>query len=126
MSPGVPATPTMGSSKVVEGRSVEFYSLDPIETSEAEPLADLYNRILRFITQDCGVLLDVAERTLGSTGPSVNLLAPAERKKTAGYEILTNVVWEEIVMRLMAELGHVIFAAGRPSIFHRVSLPPHP
>jgi hypothetical protein len=124
MSPGVPATPTMGTTfpvSAVEGRGIEFYAFEPIETSESEPLADLYNRILRFISQDCGVLLDVAERTLGSTAVVPGLLE--EKRKKVGYEVLTNVVWEEVVMRLMAELGHVIFAAGRPSTFHRVSTP---
>lgn len=105
----------------VEGRGLEFYAYEPIETSESEPLADLYNRILLFISQDCGVLLDIAERTLGRSTVLPGLLE--EKRKKAGYEVLTNVVWEEVAMRLMAELGHVVFAAGRPSIFHRVSPP---
>jgi hypothetical protein len=57
--------------------------------------------------------------------------SPSTREKTlyagsgvankAGYEMLSNVVWSEIVKRLMNECGHLIFAAGRPDTFHRVS-----
>lgn len=39
----------------------------------------------------------------------------------AGYEMLSNVVWNEIAKRLMNECGHLIFSAGRPDSFHRVS-----
>lgn len=108
-----------------------------------EPLAELYNKILNFISKDCGMLLDIAERSLAtpsmtlsnnnnnnasSTGLLAMSLASEELGKTkirstnSSYEILSNVVWEEIATRLMAELGHVIFAAGRPSIFHQVSI----
>lgn len=38
-----------------------------------------------------------------------------------GYEILSNVIWNEIAKRLMNECGHLIFSAGRPDAFHRVS-----
>lgn len=86
------------------------------------------------------MLLDIAERSLAtpsmtlssnnnasSTGLLALSLATEEvgkkkvRSTNSSYEILSNVIWEEVATRLMAELGHIIFAAGRPSIFHQVS-----
>ena len=38
-----------------------------------------------------------------------------------GFEIMANVVWSEIGRALMDELGGVIFAAGKPDEFRKVS-----
>lgn len=117
-----------------------FYALEPIRLPkaddsqwvagtapgepEANPLAELYNKLLAFIARDCGVLLDIAERTLAAPPPTTLAVALAaaaeEKKKRAGYDILNDVVWDEIANRLMSELGHTIYAAGRPSVFHQV------
>jgi hypothetical protein len=80
-----------------------LYSVEPLSPRD-DPLVELYNKILNFITRECGLILDVTERTLAR----------------AGFNILANVIWEEVANRLIAELGHVIFAAGRPDVFHRV------
>lgn len=131
-----PSTPTsrLGAA-FSEGsddhRVPSFYSFDRIGSSadgSPPPLAQLYNQILSFVSRECGVLLDVGERTLAS--PHHNALAlrdtngeqDTKSRSRTGYEILANVVWDEVATRLMSELGGFIFAAGRPSIFHEVRL----
>ncbi|ORY89153.1 oligomeric golgi complex component, COG2-domain-containing protein [Leucosporidium creatinivorum] len=120
-----------------EERSVpSFYIMDPVSASrgdgeastsndsELDPLAILYNKILTFISRECGLVLDVAERTVAVQPPASGAdgklgIEADEQKRRVGFELLSNVVWDEIANRLMSELGHVIFAAGRPSIFHQ-------
>ena len=152
-SPAVPVTPAAAVTNpffagdslapainLQEDRSTpSFYAVEPVGLgkgegkSEAEPLplAVLYNQILTFISRECGLMLDVAERTTFAppTAPlavaAIGKSAPVEEaKQRAGFELLANVVWEEVANRLMGELGHVIFAAGRPTVFHQVSQTP--
>lgn len=101
---------------------------DQGSAGELEPLAELYNKLLSFLSNECAMILDVAERTLAvptiGNGSIAAVFLGGEKKKVklggVGYELLTSVVWDEIASRLMSELGHVIFAAGQPSVFHRV------
>lgn len=103
---------------------------DQGSTGELEPLAELYNKLLSFLSNECALVLDVAERTLAvptvGNASVVAVLNGGEKKKVklggVGYELLSSVVWDEIASRLMSELGHVIYAAGQPTVFHRVSL----
>ncbi|BGP06652.1 hypothetical protein JCM10049v2_002476 [Rhodotorula toruloides] len=95
------------------------------EGTDAAPLTALYNRILAFVSHDCGVLLDVAERVL-VTQPERRRIdsdgaasKDGEAEKVEGFEILTNVLFDEIGTALMGELGGVIYAAGRPTVFHQ-------
>lgn len=99
------------------------------EGTDAAPLTALYNRILAFVSHDCGVLLDVAERVL-VTQPERRRIdsdgaasKDGEAEKVEGFEILTNVLFDEIGTALMGELGGVIYAAGRPTVFHQVRAP---
>ena len=103
-------------------------SSDQVSTGELEPLAELYNKLLSFLSNECALVLDVVERTLAvpvmGNGSIAAVLLAGEKKKVklggVGHELLANVIWDEIASRLMSELGHVIFAAGQPSVFHRV------
>ncbi|GAA5853661.1 hypothetical protein JCM5353_001396 [Sporobolomyces roseus] len=118
------------------------YRLSPLDQpvsfkeSDSGPLLRLYNLLLRFISQDCGTILSIAERSLSRPrGDSHSKLAIANRRKredpigegegdeedqqVEGFQILTNVIVDEIASRLVGELGTVIFAAGRPSVFHQ-------
>lgn len=45
-----------------------------------------------------------------------------DEREVEGFEILTKVIVDEIATRLVGELGTVVFAAGRPSVFHQVRL----
>lgn len=106
-------------------------------TSGAPQLAALYNRVLDFVATECGVVLDVAERVLadvaepGSTGSGPAAAGASEGRedderegdeRVHGFEVLANVVVDEVATALMGELGSVVFAAGRPAVFHQVRL----
>ncbi|GAA5906257.1 uncharacterized protein JCM6883_005490 [Sporobolomyces salmoneus] len=119
------------------------YRLAPLEPpvsfrdSDSGALLRLYNLLLRFISEECGNILSIAERTLSEGAPrsansgSLQKLAIENRRKreeteengeereVEGFQILTNVIIDEIAARLVGELGTVIFAAGRPSVFHQ-------
>lgn len=42
------------------------------------------------------------------------------RRRVAGFQVLSNVVVDEVAQAIMSELGGVVFAAGRPTVFHQV------
>lgn len=136
MEDRVPRTPATGVSAgfFSAGSGADgFYSIEPIRWKEEnaeqgkedapdEPLVELLNALLRFVENHLAIVLDVTERNLASKMLVVEDLSVEKDKegKRARYEVLTRVVWDEIATRLMGELGSVIFAAGRPGVFHRV------
>lgn len=73
-----------------------------------------------------GVLLD-HDRTAPSSPSTRDRMLPGSTSSSsstkAGYEVLSNVLWNEIATRLMNELSHLIFSAGRPDTFHKVNSP---
>ncbi|KAJ7251478.1 oligomeric golgi complex component, COG2-domain-containing protein [Mycena haematopus] len=97
-----------------------------------DPLARLYSQILRFVERDMSRIMGIADKVSlksHSTGrkdkslvPSLAAL-PAEKSNGGadddGFEIMANVVWEEFGRGIMDELGHVVFAAGRPNEFRK-------
>ncbi|GAA5925591.1 hypothetical protein JCM3775_001450 [Rhodotorula graminis] len=104
-------------------------------TTGAPQLAALYNRVLDFVSTECGVVLDVAERVLADVAvpdPASSGSGSGEAARGAegedeaqddervhGFEVLANVVVDEVATALMGELGSVVFAAGRPAVFHQ-------
>ncbi|GAA5933962.1 COG2 family protein [Sporobolomyces koalae] len=121
----------------------EPYRLEPLELpvsyreNDSGPLLRLYNNLLRFVSEDCGNLLSIAERTLCGTGaPSAQPIPQSSLGKVGevreerdaetgaeqtvqGFQILTHVIVDEIASSLVTELGSVVFAAGRPAVFHQ-------
>jgi hypothetical protein len=97
------------------------------ETSD--PLASLYNRLLRFIDRDLVRIMEAAERICIKSGsrrdiqtkpPLDGAERAARRDESGGFDIMANVVWPEIGRTIMDELGSVIFAAGKPDQFRKV------
>ncbi|GAA6002082.1 hypothetical protein JCM10207_003064 [Rhodosporidiobolus poonsookiae] len=106
------------------------------EGGDAAPLCALYNRVLAFVEEQCAVVLDVAERVV--VGPPSGSGSDERRKKlegattatddgssssggvaqVEGYQVLARVLLDGLLTTLTAELGAVVFAAGRPSVFH--------
>lgn len=95
-----------------------------------DPLAKLYNQILRFIERDFGRIMMTAERVAlkaGSTKSHSGVvlgdyqLEDAQQASADSFEIMANVVWAEIGRAIMDELGTVVFAPGNPSEFRKVS-----
>jgi hypothetical protein len=107
--------------------------------SSEDPLARLYNQILRFVERDLGRIMEVAEKvSVKSSNMPTSLLSgrpgfegftpqtsgpfqmpPQARTDGQRFDIMANVIWEEFARAVMEDLGGVIFAAGRPSEFRR-------
>ncbi|KAF7376188.1 Conserved oligomeric Golgi complex subunit 2 [Mycena sanguinolenta] len=94
-----------------------------------DPLARLYSQILRFVERDMIRIMGIAEKvslrsvSAGRKDKSLVAALPAEKSNGEaaddGFEIMANVVWEEFGRAIMDELGHVVFAAGRPNEFRK-------
>lgn len=154
-------TPSVDEAIVPAPYRIELLSLPtstPKDGTNLGPLTELYNRLLAFVSNECGILLDVAERVLevapGRTAGSNALVATkrgnrgvgpeadlsdsvgslagsaqggeattdAKEAGVRGFQVLNRVVVDEMARAVMNELGGVIFAAGRPTVFHQVRL----
>ncbi|KAF8893790.1 oligomeric golgi complex component, COG2-domain-containing protein [Infundibulicybe gibba] len=93
-----------------------------------DPLAQLYSQVLRFVERDLSRIMDISER-ISSKPPSISRLEteqPEARSaettsnvEYAGFEIMSNVLWDEIGRAVIDELGHTVFASGRPNEFRK-------
>jgi conserved oligomeric Golgi complex subunit 2 len=106
-----------------------------------DTLARVYNQLLRFVERDLRRIMEVAERVslrgvrggvVGAKGLGKDMLTmPGSGKHTEnvsgkkdsleGFEIMANVVWAEFGRAIMDEMGSVVFAAGRPGEFRKVT-----
>ncbi|KWU42557.1 COG complex component [Rhodotorula sp. JG-1b] len=118
--------PTTSSSAVPAPYRIERLPLPtqppPRDGTNLVPLTMLYNRILEFVERECGTVLDVAERVLDSQDDGKNGDAGGgsdDDGSIAGFQVLNNVVVDEIAKAITSELGGVVFAAGRPTVFHQ-------
>ncbi|TFK44741.1 COG complex component [Crucibulum laeve] len=91
-----------------------------------DPLSKLYNQLLRFIEQDLSRIMDVAEKVsvkaVARPGDKDGALPSAIEESRAGgrgFQIMANVVWDEIGKAIMDEIGSVVFAVGRPNDFRK-------
>ncbi|KAI5119864.1 hypothetical protein M0805_000698 [Coniferiporia weirii] len=98
-----------------------IYLLDDAEN----PLAALYNKVLRFISEHLKTVMEAADRislknpqrAAGSSSLSVNITGDGIANDY--FDILSNVVWVEVSRAIMDDLGSLVFAAGRPDEFHK-------
>ncbi|KAF8200776.1 oligomeric golgi complex component, COG2-domain-containing protein [Pholiota molesta] len=93
-----------------------------------DSLAKLYNQILRFVERDLGRIMDITERItvktsearhdeqLGDLSPQSNNGISDDNKE---FQIMANVIWDEIGTSIMDEIGGIVFAAGRPNEFRK-------
>ncbi|KAK7685131.1 hypothetical protein QCA50_011494 [Cerrena zonata] len=100
-----------------------------------DPLAGLYNQILKFTERDLKRIMEVGEKVcvkpvLGQSHSKGQLLGlgsltvgkspiHASGEKEDKFEIMANVIWAEFGKAIMEELGHVVFAVGKPDEFRR-------
>ncbi|KAH9892690.1 COG complex component [Cubamyces lactineus] len=85
-----------------------------------DPLAALYNTILRFVDRDVRRIMEIAEAVCAKSGSRTRAGVQNDGgDEEPGFEIMANVVWAEIGRALMDELGSVIFAAGKPDEFRK-------
>ncbi|KZV90605.1 hypothetical protein EXIGLDRAFT_720206 [Exidia glandulosa HHB12029] len=121
MTPATPFTPFPRQySAVSPGASGGILTLQLLDDAE-DSLARLFNKLLRFVERDLALIFEVSERVsakhkktalLPTTNGDAELPPDTER-----FEILANVVFDEIGRALGDELGTTLFAAGRPDIF---------
>lgn len=101
-----------------------------------DPLAGLFNQILKFVERDLKRIMELGEKvcvkpsmgqshskgqlfglgSLTTTRPSTQNSGEKENK----FDIMANVVWTEFGKAIMEELGHVVFAVGKPDEFRKV------
>ena len=142
--PGTPITPITPYTAFGERRTSlggpTFYIANqnsklPLLDETDDNLATFYNNLLRFVEKDCRLIMDVTAK-IGARHGKKQMSAPevvednmldgpdeGEHLATSSYfEIMANVIWAEIGQALMEELGAVIFSAGRPAEFKKVSV----
>ena len=44
----------------------------------------------------------------------------SKRQDNNGFQIMANVIWQELAHAIMDEIGGTVFAAGRPDDFRKV------
>ncbi|KAK0212634.1 COG complex component [Desarmillaria ectypa] len=98
-----------------------FYHL--LEQSD-EPLAKLYDQILRFVERDLRRIMDIADKAAVKSFPAARAGTPQMSSfningNDKGFNIMANVVWDEFGRAIMDELGGVIFSAGKPDVFRK-------
>ncbi|PPQ67248.1 hypothetical protein CVT25_005832 [Psilocybe cyanescens] len=92
-----------------------------------DPLTRLYNQILRFVERDVSRIMDIAEKVTVkpiSAKPifgndSSTLPENPNYVDSQDFQIMANVVWDELAQSITTELGGIVFAAGRPTEFHK-------
>ena len=119
---------------------------------EIDALRRVYNAVLEFVNDACAPILRATDyrdhgdalakskkRKEGEGETDVAVVAARRGNGTADdgqddegregnmtgaqYAVLANVIWTEVGEALMSQLGSVIFAAGRPVLFHQVRSP---
>lgn len=95
-----------------------------------DPLALLYNQLLRFVERDIGKIMDIAEKITVKTSESWSeelIGLPPKSNSAAGesskeFQIMANVVWDEFGNAILDEIGGIVFSVGRPNEFRKVCL----
>lgn len=101
---------TKTGERIIREQFVRWY-LDKIiqpkvlqnNKSEENHLAEMYNKIIVFVTTDLQPILDITQKTL----------------KGSNYEVLVNSLWIEVTEKIGKECK-AIFAPGQTSVFHKV------
>ncbi|KAJ3548647.1 hypothetical protein NM688_g5267 [Phlebia brevispora] len=98
-----------------------------------DPLAALYNTILRFVDRDMRRIMEIAEKVSVKTAsrmttsasrtpllPAADVpVAKTKEEQEGGFEIMANVVWGGIGKAIMDDLGSIVFAAGNTDDFRK-------
>lgn len=122
MTAEMPYTPFMP-------RSHQSFGLTYLLDDHDDQLAKLYNQILRFLERDLKRIMDIAEKlsakstAVGGSGGLLNSSKTdndEEALEQKGFQIMANVVWEEVGRAIMDEIGSIVFAAGQPNEFRKV------
>jgi len=92
--------------KKITKNSLEFdplaFSTFPKNSKEANPLTEMYNRIIEYIRVNCWTIIKITNSILSDTR----------------FDIYTNSFWAEISTKIISEIS-MIFAPGIPEVFHK-------
>jgi hypothetical protein len=95
-------------------------SFTPLKSSghqlQLQRIQQVYNVILEWVGTRWGEALEISERRLFEG--KVDLEGEDEE-----YWSLSEVLWDEVGKRLMAEMGGVIWTLGRSDMFQKVFVP---
>ncbi|KAF7288139.1 Conserved oligomeric Golgi complex subunit 2-like [Mycena chlorophos] len=127
LPPRTPYTPFSSRTPLRFNYTVSTSPYAHLLEDPEDPLARLYNQILRFVERDMTTIMGLAEKIAVKPKPVrkdrslVISLAKPDPPDTDedGFQIMANVVWEELGRSIMDELGLVVFAAGRPNEFRK-------
>lgn len=130
MIPRTPYTPFTAFASKQNPFEVNFDQPHILDDDD-DPLAALFNTILRFVDRDLKRIMEIADkasvkpnsRSKGVIGKAALIGSTTNQSKNSsgGFEIMANVVWAEIGKAIMDELGSVVFAVGKPEDFRKVS-----
>ncbi|CAA7261620.1 unnamed protein product [Cyclocybe aegerita] len=90
-----------------------------------DPLARLYNQLLRFVERDICRIMNIAERVSVKQASDIQNAQTSSSPKAQvedlekGFHIMSGVVWDELGRAIMDEIGTVVFAAGQPNEFRK-------
>ena len=87
------------------------------------PLAQIYNQILRFVSRHIKDIMEMAEKISRNKVPKEKISTSgiiSTEDTTQGFQILAYVVWEEIANAIINDIGDVVFTAGRPDELRKV------
>ncbi|KAG5648483.1 hypothetical protein DXG03_003094 [Asterophora parasitica] len=131
-----PRTPYTPFTSYVSTRNTSSYPLGSYSVSPFahlledtdDPLARLYSQTLRFVERDLSRIMDIAEKvsvkslshSRSEKGILVSMSAREHPTDGKGFEIMANVIWEELGRAIIDELGGIVFASGRPNDFRKV------
>jgi len=93
-----------------------------------DSLARLYNQLLRFVERHLCRIMSLADKialathTESRTTKRDEIIMEVSVEESRGFQIMSNVVWDELGKSLMDEIGVVVFAAGNPKEFRQVNL----
>lgn len=135
LPPRTPYTPFTAFASKQNPFETNFDSHAHLLDDTDDPLASLYNTVLRFVDRDMKRIMEAAEKVGVKTGTSTPRIGPGKASllglpasatraphEEGGFDIMANVVWAEIGKAIMDELGSVVFAAGKPDDFRKVRL----
>ncbi|ETW80755.1 hypothetical protein HETIRDRAFT_154913 [Heterobasidion irregulare TC 32-1] len=121
-TPYTPFTAFASKQNPFESAITSVHLLDDTDN----PLAGLYNTVLKFVERDLKRIMDLAEKVSVKHGAKAKVtvserssLSQPMREESETFEFLANAVWAELGRAIMDELGAVVFAAGNPDEFHK-------
>ena len=123
-TPYTPFTASVSCQNFAPSHMPTQLAIPPSIEDIDNPLAQIYNQILRFVSRHIRDIMEIAEKISNNKMPkekiSISKVISTE-DTIQGFQILAYVVWEEIANAIINDIGDVVFTAGRPDELRKVS-----